>query len=41
VPPQWVPSTLYWNGLSMNEIKAPGCFALRIEKELLRSEKCQ
>ena len=40
VPPQWVPSTLYWNGLSLDEIQAPGCLLLRIEKELLHSEKC-
>ncbi len=40
VPPQWAPATLYWNGLSLEEIKAPGCLLLRIEKELLHSEKC-
>jgi len=41
IPPQWVPSTLYWNGLSLDEIQAPGCLLLRIDKELLHSEKCR
>jgi hypothetical protein len=41
VPPQWVPATLYWNGLSLDDIKTPGCIALKMEKELLRAERCQ
>jgi hypothetical protein len=41
VPPHWVPATLYWNGLSLEEIKASGCIALKMEKELLSAEKCQ
>jgi hypothetical protein len=41
IPPHWVPATLYWNGLSMEEIKAPGCIALKMEKELLSAERCQ
>jgi hypothetical protein len=41
VPPQWVPANLYWNGLSMEDIKTPGCIALKMEKELLRAERCQ
>jgi predicted esterase len=40
VPPHWVPATLYWNGLTMEQVKTPGCMALRIEKELLHAEKC-
>jgi hypothetical protein len=40
VPAEWVPATLYWNGLSLEEIHAPGCLLLRIDKELLHSEKC-
>jgi len=41
IPPQWVPATLYWNGLALEDLKAPGCIALKMEKELLRSERCQ
>ncbi|MGD0498437.1 MAG: hypothetical protein ABSC23_08370 [Bryobacteraceae bacterium] len=41
IPPQWVPATLYWNGLSLDELKMPGCLALHMEKELLRAEKCE
>jgi hypothetical protein len=41
IPPHWVPATLYWNGLPLEEIKTPGCLALTMEKELLHSEKCQ
>jgi hypothetical protein len=40
IPPHWVPVTASWNGLPMEEVKAPGCLALRVEKELLRAEKC-
>jgi hypothetical protein len=40
VPEHWVPATLYWNGLSMEEIKTPGCIVLKMEKELLRAEGC-
>jgi hypothetical protein len=41
IPPEWVPATLYWNGLALEEVRGPGCLQLRIEKELLHSEKCQ
>ena len=40
IPPPWVPSTLYWNGLALEDLKTPGCIALKMEKELLRSERC-
>jgi predicted esterase len=40
VPPQWVPATLYWNGLPLEEIRAAGCLALTMHNELLHSEKC-
>ncbi len=41
VPAQWIPANLYWNGLALEDLKAPGCIALRMERELLRSERCQ
>ena len=40
IPPPWVPATLYWNGLALEDLKTPGCIALKMEKELLRSERC-
>jgi hypothetical protein len=41
VPPAWAPATLYWNGLSLEELKTPGCYALRVEKELLHASPCE
>lgn len=40
VPAHWVPVTLYWNGLPIEEIGAAGCLALTMRNELLHSEKC-
>jgi hypothetical protein len=41
VPPHWVPGTLLWNGLTLENLKEAGCWMLSIEKELLRAEKCK
>jgi dienelactone hydrolase len=41
VPPAWTPATLYWNGLSLQDLKTPGCYALTVEKELLRASPCE
>ena len=41
VAPQWVPATLLWNGLSLENIKESGCWLLAVEKELLHAEKCK
>jgi hypothetical protein len=41
IPSAWVPGSLYWNGLSLEEVREPGCWALRMEKELLHAEKCR
>ena len=40
VPEAWVPGSLYWNGLALQELKTPGCLDLTIEKELLRAAPC-
>jgi dienelactone hydrolase len=40
IPPHWVPATLYWNGLPLEETRAPGCLALTLRDELLHAEKC-
>jgi hypothetical protein len=41
VPPAWTPATLYWNGLSLQDLKTPGCYALTVEKELLHAAPCE
>jgi len=41
VPLAWTPATLYWNGLSLQDLKTPGCYALTVEKELLRASPCE
>jgi len=41
VPPAWAPATLYWNGLSLEDLKTPGCYALTVEKELLHAAPCE
>lgn len=40
VPEQWVPVSLYWNGLALEDIAKPGCLLLSIDKELLHSAVC-
>ncbi len=41
VPAEWVPATLLWNGLSLENVKEAGCWVLSVQKELLRAEKCK
>ena len=41
VPPAWIPGDLLWNGLTLENVKTAGCYALKIEKELLRAGPCQ
>lgn len=41
VPPAWVPGTLLWNGLALEELKEPGCYDLSMQKEILHAEKCK
>jgi predicted esterase len=41
VPPAWTPATLYWNGLSLEDLKTPGCYVLTVEKELLHGAPCE
>jgi hypothetical protein len=40
VPPEWVPATLLWNGLSLENLQEAGCWTLSVRKELLHAEKC-
>jgi hypothetical protein len=41
IPPEWVPVSLFWNGLTLENVKEPGCWLLSMQKELLRAEKCK
>jgi predicted esterase len=40
VPPQWAPAKLVWNGLSLENMKEPGCWVLTVQKELLNAARC-
>ena len=40
VPEDWVPSSLIWNGLTLNQIKTPGCIVLAVQKEILKATRC-
>ena len=41
IPPEWaMGSRLYWNGLVLEKVDAPGCFVLTVEKELLHAARC-
>jgi len=41
IPSEWLPATLLWNGLTLENLKEPGCWTLSIQKELLHAEKCK
>jgi len=41
VPAHWVPGSLLWNGLTLEELKEPGCWDLSMQKEILHAEKCK
>jgi hypothetical protein len=41
VPAEWIPAMLVWNGLALENLKEAGCWALSIQKELLRAERCK
>ena len=41
IPPQWIPGTLLWNGLTLEDLKEAGCWTLSMQKELLHAEKCK
>jgi predicted esterase len=41
VAPEWVPATLLWNGLTLENLKEAGCWLLSVQKELLHAEKCK
>lgn len=39
-PPGWAPAKLLWNGLTLENLKEPGCWLLSIQKELLNVARC-
>ena len=41
VPAGWLPAKLLWNGLALEDLKEPGCWALSMQKEILHAEKCK
>jgi len=41
LPAEWLPASLVWNGVPLENLKEPGCRALAVEKELLKSERCK
>jgi hypothetical protein len=41
IPAAWTPAALLWNGLTLENLKEPGCWVLSVQKELLRAEKCK
>jgi predicted esterase len=41
VAPQWIPATLLWNGLSLENLQEAGCWVLSVRKEILHAEKCK
>ncbi|MEI9973068.1 MAG: hypothetical protein WDO73_14030 [Ignavibacteriota bacterium] len=41
VPEAWIPGDLLWNGLTLENVKSPGCYLLKLEKELLHAGPCQ
>ena len=41
VAPQWIPASLVWNGLSLENLEEAGCWLLSVQKELLHAEKCK
>jgi hypothetical protein len=41
LPPEWIPGDLLWNGLTLENVKAAGCYTLKLEKELLHAGPCQ
>ncbi|MGA2114457.1 MAG: hypothetical protein ABSH56_06860 [Bryobacteraceae bacterium] len=40
LPVQWLPATLLWNGLTLENVAQPGCIQLTIDHELLHAAPC-
>ena len=40
LPPQWLPATLIWNGLTLENVSQPGCVQLTVDRELLHAAPC-
>jgi predicted esterase len=41
VAPEWVPATLSWNGVALENLKEAGCYVLTVQKELLHADRCK
>jgi predicted esterase len=40
IPQEWVPSNLYWNGVSVEDLTKSGCYLLTVDQELLNAAPC-
>jgi hypothetical protein len=40
LPAHWLPATLLWNGLSLENVDKPGCIQLTVDHELLHAAPC-
>jgi dienelactone hydrolase len=40
VPDAWAGASLFWNGLTLQQLDRPGCVLLSIDKELLHARAC-
>jgi hypothetical protein len=40
LPAHWLPATLLWNGLTLENATQPGCIQLTIDHELLHATPC-
>jgi len=40
LPAAWMPARLLWNGLTLENLKEPGCWLLTVQQELLHSAPC-
>jgi hypothetical protein len=40
IPQEWIPTDLYWNGVSLEDLSKPGCYLLTIDQELLNAAPC-
>jgi hypothetical protein len=40
IPPQWVPSDLFWDGIEVAKLSKPGCYLLSINQEFLNAAPC-
>jgi hypothetical protein len=40
IPTQWAPAILNWNGVPLENLEAPGCRLLTVEKAIPKAGPC-